>query len=265
MSMKSDMFHPPIIQSALAGIANFQFCQKMLELNVSMTILGGLSIDKKCKNATQLLLNRGRKEFLLSERENEIKRWCIDNLRLKKKRLDQIISTNVRIVEIDYMSKIWLNHLNLYVDYLEINAHCRQEEIVSIGGGQALLYNLANLERLLQEIKQFNPHNSFGIKIRGHVIQDANSLIRILERYECKFIHIDAMIPDETRADIGIIQEFAESTNIPIIGNNSVRTIEDVQKMLSVGAKAVSIARPLIDNPLFIKELIEKYIRDANE
>ena len=265
MIFKKNIFYPPIIQSAIAGIANTQFCQKMLDFNVGMTILGGLSIDEKCNSATKLLLKRGRKEFLLPEKKVEIEKWCKNNLELKRKIENQKISINIRLVDIDKMSKIWLKILCSYVDFIEINAHCRQEEIVNAGGGEGLLFNLTHLERLLKEIRETVPKISLGIKIRGFVIENYYTLIDILEKYECKYIHIDAMLPNKQKADLNIIRKFVEKTNIPIIGNNSIRTIKDIQEMLETGAIAISLARPLIRNPSVIRDLISEYSRCKNE
>ncbi|MHA1203181.1 MAG: tRNA-dihydrouridine synthase [Candidatus Heimdallarchaeaceae archaeon] len=255
------IFYPPIIQSAIAGIANSQFCQKMLDFDVSMVTLGGFSIDKKNKCATQRLADRGRDEFLLPEEDLEIKKWCKDNIKLNRRRTEQKIAANVRIVEIDDMSRSWLKNLNHYIDYIEINAHCRQEEIINIEGGQALLLDLARLEKLLLEISFNFPSIKYGIKIRGHIVDDVISLIETLERTKCNYIHIDAMIPEEDEANIELIEEFVQATDIPIFGNNSIRTIQDIQQMLSKGAKAISIARPLINNPLFMKNIIIEYVR----
>ncbi|MCE7743051.1 MAG: hypothetical protein GOP50_11435 [Candidatus Heimdallarchaeota archaeon] len=255
------MFYPPIIQSAMAGIANSQFCQKMLDFNAGMVTLGGLSIDKKNKFATRLLVDKGREEFLLPEKNPEIKKWCKDNILLKKIRMEQKIAANVRIVEIDNMSRSWLKNLEQYVDYIEINAHCRQKEIIAIDGGQTLLLDLARLEELLQEISFNFPSIIFGIKIRGHVVENVNVLIKTLERSRCEYIHIDAMIPEKDEANLELIKEFVQATDIPIIANNSIRTIEGIQQTLSKGAKAISIARPLINNPSFMENIISKYFK----
>ena len=99
--MKSEIFIPPIVQSAIAGVADHQFCQKMLEYNVGMATLGGLSIDEKNIEATKLLANRGRKEFLLPKKRQEIKNWCSQNLKFSKTRKEQKITANIRIVEFD--------------------------------------------------------------------------------------------------------------------------------------------------------------------
>ncbi len=260
--MKIDYFClPPIIQSAIAGIANAEFCQTMLNSGVGMVTLGGFSIDEKNIKATKNIITRGRKEFLLPEDTSDIKRWCEENLHLRKSKKSQKIAINLRIVEIDLMSKSWLNSLSNFVDYFEINAHCRQKEITEIGGGQALLTNTPYLEELLEKIRLLNKNAKIGIKIRGNVVNNVFNLIEILERNDCDYIHIDAMIPGKKQADLGLIKKFSNKTNIPIIGNNLVRNISDIHQMLSVGAKAISIARPLIDNPAFMEDLVAEYMK----
>ena len=66
------------------------------------------------------------------------------------------------------------------------------------------------------------------------------------------------MLKGENIADIQLLKSYCDSTDIPIIGNNSVKCIEDIKKMMKVGAIAVSVARPLITHPNFIAELIQQ-------
>ena len=257
-----EWFYPPIVQSAIAGIANSEFCQKMIDFQAGMVTLGGLSIDKLTKIATKKMVKRGRKEILLPDKESEVENWCQNQISLKKINYNQKIAANVRIVNLDKTSEIWFQILQSHIDFFEINAHCRQEEIIDIGGGQKLSQNVSNLEKLLEKIEYAFPSLQFGIKIRGYVVSNLKGFVNVLERTRCKYIHVDAMLPGVNSADLKLIKDFVETTDIPIIGNNQIRSITDVEKMLSIGVKAVSIARPLIDNPEFMNQLTQKFIEE---
>ena len=265
--MRSDIrFNPPILQSAMAGISNTLFCQKILDYRAGMVTLGGYSLDRESHHATLKMIERGRSEFLLQFKMEKVKQWCSKNLNLKKLNDQQIVSVNVRLSNVDYFSEIWLKELVKHVDIIEINAHCRQEEILKIDGGHNLLLKQEKLKSLLESVRKILPSFPLGIKIRGYIVNDYTALIRILENYSISYIHIDAMSPGHRRANIEIIRKVVELTDIPVIGNNSVRTINDVHIMMKAGAKAASLARPLIENPKFINELVIKHSgRSSND
>ena len=258
MKSKSLQINPPIIQSAISGIANKEFCQKLLDYGAGMVTLGGYSIDKSSIKATKNIRKRGRKEFLFPQEHKNLENWIIRNLNLQKGNKQQIIAANVRLVELDELSRIWLSNLDNLVDYIELNAHCRQIEILEMGGGQNIIQNLISLEELIKSIQTILRPNKLGIKIRGLSINNVEELTNLLETYGLSYIHVDCMIPGRNKVDLQIIEKLVTTTNIPIIGNNSVRTIENVLEILELGAVAVSLARPLINNPEIMLDLIEK-------
>jgi len=259
-------FIPPIVQSAMAGISDRNFCQKILNYGAGMVTLGGFSIDRDSHLATSRMIERGRNEFLLQFKVEQVKSWCLENLNLEKQINHQLVSFHVRLTEIDYFSEVWLKEVSQHVDVIEINAHCRQEEILKIDGGHNLLIQTEKLRSLLESIRKLLPSFPIGIKIRGYIVNDYPKLIEILDDYSISYIHVDAMLPGHKRANIQIIRKLVELTDIPIIGNNSVRTINDIYTMLKAGAKATSIARPLIQNPKFIQQLVIDYSgRISNE
>jgi len=258
MRIDSFLINPPIVQSAISGIANKRFCQKLLNYDAGMVTLGGFSIDLANFQATKKIMERGRNEFLFPHEKENLERWIKHNLVLQKKNIKQKIAANVRIVELDEMSKIWLSALTSVVDYVELNAHCRQNEILEKGGGQNLILNLKSLEELINSIQVVIKPEKLGIKVRGLTIRNKKQLTSLLESYNLSYIHVDAMIPGKNKSDLQIIEQLVKTTDIPIIGNNSVKSIENVLKLLDIGAVAASLARPLIDRPEIMLELINQ-------
>ncbi|TET80866.1 MAG: hypothetical protein E3J43_01600 [Candidatus Heimdallarchaeota archaeon] len=257
-------FRPPIVQSALAGISNRNFCQEILRYGAGMVTLGGFSIDYESHKATIKMIERGRKEFVLPTKQKNARLWCMKNLDLEKLNKHQSINVNIRFSKVDNLTKMWLKKFTEFVDFIEINAHCRQEEIINTNGGQSLLINLESLECLLNDIRAILPAFPLGIKIRGYLVNEYQIFVRILDEFSISFIHSDAMLPGHNRANIKIIHNLVNSTDIPIIGNNSVKTIKDIKTMFEAGAKAVSVARPLIRDPKFIQRLIRDYTGQKN-
>ena len=258
METTSFLVRPPIVQSAIAGIANKKFCQKLLDYGAGMVTLGGFSIDRMSLLAAKKMKERGRKEFIFSKENKDLEKWIQQNLSLQKKHEHQKITANVRFIELDELSRIWLSSLNNLVDYIELNAHCRQTEILEMGGGQNIIQNLKSLEELIETIHTILKPNKLGIKVRGLTIRNAKELTNLLESHRISYIHVDCMIPGKNKANLHLIEELVKTTNIPIIGNNSVKSIENVLEILELGAVAASLARPLIDSPDIMLELLEQ-------
>lgn len=249
---------PLIAQSAIAGIANRKFCQQMLDLGAGMVTLGGFPADRLNCDASLKMEERGRMECIPPVNESEFSEWFNQNFLLNKRKKNQRTAVNLRIVTVDQITEKWLKSLDGKIDILELNAHCRQKEVLSIGGGERLLKDLKRLDWLLTNISKFLQKTELSIKIRGCSVGDKDTLIKILEKQQVNYIHIDSMLKGENIADIQLLKAYCGSTDIPVIGNNSVRCIEDVKKMIKVGAIAVSVARPLITHPNFIAELIQQ-------
>lgn len=226
------------VLAPMAGITNADFCLKLIPCGFDMVTLGGYNADKPTIHAGKKIMERGRLEFDISEGE------LIDKI---KKEADKIkenwngkLSVNIRsltpdpIIEISKLKK---------VDVVEINAHCRQKEITSIGCGQALLSNPDFMEEfVLQVVKKAK--SKVSVKIRAHVPGvDELKIVNIIENTGADFIHVDAMKPGYKEADLDLITRIKDRCSIFIIGNNSITDLDSAQKMIDSGAQGISIAR----------------------
>ncbi|MHA1304058.1 MAG: tRNA-dihydrouridine synthase [Candidatus Heimdallarchaeaceae archaeon] len=261
--MKKIEFHPPIIQAAMAGISDKEFVQQMLDLGAGMVTLGGYSIDQTTHNATQEIRERGRKETIIPLETEELKRWCKTNLDLDKRDNKQLIALNLRFSSFSQNVEERMKYFSQYVDVIEINAHCRQPEIMIAKAGQYLIEDLNILNSILEHARKKLSSTFLGLKIRGYKIEKKRELVDIIERSKLDYLHIDCMQPGEHKANIKLISEFSKLTDIAIIGNNSVRTMDDVKNMLTAGASAISMARPLISNSYNIKKLIDAFYSEG--
>ncbi len=256
------MFSPPIIQSAMAGIADTLFVQEVMNLGVGMATLGGYSLDTNTHNATLKIIKRGRKEFLIPLSLPEFNAWVESNLKVKKRTSNQLLAVNIRFstsISNQFLQRVKI--LAKYVDVIEFNAHCRQKEIIEAKSGQYFTEHLDALDNVLTVMAEFARSIKIGVKIRGYKVKDKTKLVKIISDRDISYLHIDCMLPGQPYYDLKLISQFSEllDDDIAIIGNNSIREYNDIAAMLNSGASAVSLARPLIKDKLIITDLITQY------
>ena len=229
----------------MAGITNAEFLNKIIPYGFDVVTLGGYSLDEKTIQASQKIIERGRKEFhfeldeIIPHIENEVNN-------IKKIHPNVSVSANVRSVSpepIIEASKI----KNL--DIIELNCHCRQQEITSIDCGQEMLKR-PDLSEFISQIVD-NTKNKVSVKIRAN-INGINTLdiAQIIEDAGADFLHLDAMNPNVFDADWKLLENVCENTNIKVIGNNSIDSIDKIKKMYQCGVYGFSIARAIISGTL---------------
>ncbi|MDI6644407.1 MAG: tRNA-dihydrouridine synthase [Methanobacteriaceae archaeon] len=236
--MKIDESEFIIVLAPMAGITNGEFCKKMALLGFDMVTLGGYNVDDHTIEAGRKILARGRPEFDI-KKENiilEIERQA----EIIKNSTNAMVSVNLRSVSPDPIIEI--SKLK-GIDVVEINAHCRQPELTEIGCGQALLSNLDKLKYLLDEVVK-KSKSKVSVKIRANIPgNDDLKISRIIQDGGADYLHVDAMKPGFEMADYQLIRSIKGTTDIFLIGNNSIRNIETAREMLDAGSNAISIAR----------------------
>ena len=89
------------------------------------------------------------------------------------------------------------------------------------------------------------------MKIRANINGiDTIKVAKIIDNLSVHFLHIDAMKPGVNHADLDIISKVASETNIFLIGNNSITSIEDANAMINAGADGISIGRAAINGKI---------------
>lgn len=229
----------------MAGITDAEFLNKVIPFGFDMATLGGYSLDAETIEASEKIIKRGRNEFhfLQDEIIDHIKKEV--NL-IKKQHPDVKVSVNVRsttpqpIIEVSKIDNL---------DIVEINCHCRQEEILAIGCGQ----NMLKREDLADYIKDVvdNASCEVSVKIRANVEgSDTLKIAKLIENAGADYLHIDAMKAGIFDADYDLLTEICSNTNIKVIGNNSIDSEQKIEKMLKTGVYGFSIARALISGKL---------------
>jgi len=230
-----------VVLAPMAGITDGSFCGKYRDL-FGIVTLGGLNLDSATLSASKEMVKRGRKEFLysLDEFEDVIKREIN-----KARGSNALISVNIRFKDFDD-AKRRIEVLGEHCDIIELNCHCRQEEMVRLGIGQELLKreNLETLRNFLKGIWELEMEKPIFLKVRANVVP-VEGLIDNLNKVRRYFhgIHLDCFNPGRDYPDINYIQKvrncFKEKI---IIGNNSINSIKDAERMLRY-SDLISVAR----------------------
>lgn len=225
----------------MAGITNGNFCKKMASYGFDMVTLGGYNIDGLTIDAGCKIIARGRSEFDIPE--DELISHLKKESKLVKNSWDGMLSVNLRTTSFDPV--IGISKLQ-DVDVVEINAHCRQPEIMRVGAGQALLYSPEKLHNLTKKVAKHSK-SKVSVKIRANV-PDVNliEVAKLIEDAGSDYLHLDAMKPGFDSADYEIVKSIKENSDIFLIGNNSIKDLKSAKKMMDAGADGISIARAVI-------------------
>jgi TIM-barrel protein len=229
----------------MAGITDGAFCRDISKEGFDMVTLGGYNVDHPTIQAGREILSRGRPEFVVEE--ELLSSYLEDQVKIVQEEFEGALSVNLRSVTIEpivEVSKI------RGVNVVEVNAHCRQKEITSLGCGQAMLLDVPHLEEYLREIVR-KAKSLVSVKIRANVpgVNEVE-VAEAVERSGANFLHVDAMLPGSDSADLNIIRSIKENTSIFLLGNNSIKDVTSAREMLNAGADGISIARAAIGGSL---------------
>ncbi|MBR4448060.1 tRNA-dihydrouridine synthase [Methanobrevibacter sp.] len=229
----------------MAGITNADFLKKVIPYGFNVATLGGYSLDAPTIDASKKIIERGRSEFdfplseIFTHIENEVES-------IKKVHNNVKVSANVRATTAQPIIDVG-NIKDL--DIVEINCHCRQKEILDIGCGQKML-NRQDLGDFISDVVD-NVNSEVSVKIRANVEgTDTLKLASLIEDSGADYLHVDAMKKGVFEADWELLTEICNNVNIKVIGNNSVNSQVNLQKMIDTGVDGFSIARSVISGNL---------------
>jgi TIM-barrel protein len=236
-------FRNPVAVASMAGITDSAYFVQCKDAGLYM--LGGYSLDEPTMNASKAIVARGRKEFI----SDDIFSFIEEELK-KVSGKGVAIGINVRATTTEPMIKA-AELAKKYGALLEINAHCRQEEMTAIGVGEVMLKDRIKLARLVGDLK--NTGVVVSLKMRSGAVDDV-ALMRLLEKAGLDIAHVDAM--GRSGANVNAIKKIRDGTSLFIIGNNSIDGYETAQAMYSAGSDMISVARAVMANPKIVKSLV---------
>lgn len=232
------------VLAPMAGITDGLFCSKLAPQGFDMVTIGGYNVDHKTIEAGERIIQRGRSEFNIPL--EGISKHIEQQIKIIKedKSWEGLISVNLRSITPSPI--IGVSEL-IGVDVVEINSHCRQPEILELGCGQALLNKPDKLYEFTREVVR-KAESKVSVKIRANVPgTDIIALSKSMEDAGADFLHVDAMKPGYPHADYDVVSAIKDTTDIFLIGNNSIKNRESAYKMINAGADGFSMARALIN------------------
>ena len=238
----------PIALAPMAGITDSKFAAQFTD-HVGMVVLGGYNLDELTNEAAQREVQRGRREFITDSPmeflESELQAITGEDT-------GTAVMVNVRAADIEaYADAARL--AKKYGAGIEINAHCRQPEIMELGAGESLLGHLDTLREIIETVRSTGAVVS--VKTRANVVDDLE-VAKVIEQAGAHIIHIDAM--GGRGADVNVIRKIRNNTSLFIIGNNSIVDFSSGKAMFSRGADMVSAARAVINEPNTLRSLVDQ-------
>ncbi|MHA2073923.1 MAG: hypothetical protein ACW97X_04845 [Candidatus Hodarchaeales archaeon] len=246
----------PSILAAMAGITDGEFTKYFLEEGgAGYVTIGGYSIGKELSEASLESFRRGRSEFLLQS-NNESHEIFQEARKIKQ---FSRLFINLRINN-HLNAKSFANELADFsgndLPTIEINAHCRQEEIMYLGGGQSLLRRMKELIKIIKvfQAKDFN----VSVKIRGNAIPP-HEILPLIDSWHVNYFHIDSYKAGKEGTDLELLSLYSNAINTPIIGNNSIVDFHSACEVLNTGVNYFSIARAAQKDRLVFKNILKKF------
>ena len=234
-------FDPPVAAASLSGRSDAAWARAALP-HVGAAFLGGIALDEPTRRAARAMVERDRTEFLPD-----------DPLAFVDGQLAELASAplrpgfNVRAASpdpIEAAARVCAAHDAI----LELNAHCRQDEMCAAGTGESLLRDPERAARFVRAGASTGA--TVGVKVRAEVPGvDLPALAATLEAAGADFLHVDAMDSEPLIAEV-----VAATDRARVIANNGVRDRETVREYLAHGADAVSVGRPS-DDPAVLERV----------
>jgi len=233
-------FEPRVALASLSGRSDAAWARAGGE-HAGAAFLGGIALDEPTREAAREMLDREREEFLPA-----------DPLEFVDSQLAALAETpirpafNVRASSPDpvrEVAAVCRDHDAI----LEINAHCRQEEMCAAGAGESLL---REPERLCEYVRAAaGTGATVSLKCRTEL--DGVDLPAVAARASdagADVIHVDAMDSE------GVVAEVVAAADAAVVANNGVRDRATVREYLACGADAVSVGRPS-DDPTVLRRV----------
>jgi TIM-barrel protein len=247
-SASEPAFDPPVAAASLSGESDAAWAEAAAP-SVGCAFLGGIALDGPTRAAARELRSRDRTEFLPSDPigfvDEQLAALALSDVDVRP-------GVNVRGVSpepIEAVASVCADRGAI----VEINAHCRQEEMCDVGAGETLL---SDGDRLCEYVAAASGTDAtVSVKLRTEVPGvDLPALSARLSAAGADLLHVDAMDSEPTIAEV-----VDAAPDAAVIANNGVRDRATVREYLEYGADAVSVGRPS-DDP----ELLER-VRSAAE
>ncbi|MFC7079897.1 tRNA-dihydrouridine synthase [Halorussus caseinilyticus] len=237
------MFDPRLALASLSGQSDAAWAETAEE-HAGAAFLGGIALDGPTREAAAEMVERDREEFLPDDPVA-----FVDRQLAALADADLRPGFNVRTASLGPLREV----AEVCADHdaiLELNAHCRQDEMCRAGAGEALLRDPDRLREQVSAAAAEGP--AVSVKVRAELSGvDLSAVARTIADAGGDAIHVDAMDSEAVVADIAGV---AAETDLFVIANNGVRDETTVREYLDYGADAVSVGRPS-DDPAVLRRV----------
>ncbi|MFD1515012.1 dihydropyrimidine dehydrogenase [Halomarina rubra] len=235
-----DPFEPRVAVASLSGAADAEWARAASEY-AGCAFLGGVSLDDATREAARALVAREREEFLPDDPVA-----FVDAQLAALADVPVRPAMNVRSATLDpvrAVGAVCADHGAL----LELNAHCRQDEMCAAGAGETLL---RDGDGLCEQVAAAAATGAtVSVKLRAEIPGvDLPTLAPDLVAAGAAVLHVDAMDSEH------VVGEVAAACDAFVVANNGVRDRETVREYLDFGADAVSVGRPS-DDPRVLRRV----------
>lgn len=235
------MFEPRLGLASLSGESDADWARAGQQW-AGTAFLGGICLDERSREAArEMVADRDREEFLPADPLAfvDAQLGALDEADLRP-------AINVRSATIGPVgdaAAVAADHDAI----LEVNAHCRQDELCAVGCGERLL---ADTERLAEYVAAASDAGAdVSVKVRAEVPDvDLSETAGAVEAAGADAIHVDAMDSE------GMVAKVAAASDLFVVANNGVRDRATVREYLAYGADAVSVGRPS-DDPRVLRRV----------
>jgi TIM-barrel protein len=226
-------FGPRLAAASLSGESDAEWARAAAPY-VGAAFLGGIALDEPTRAAARELVARDRSEFLPDDPIE-----FVDDQLAALSDAPLTPGFNVRATSpapIREAATVCADRDAI----LEVNAHCRQDEVCAAGAGESLL---RDGDRLCTYVRSAaGTGATVSVKVRTEVEGvDLPALSARLDDAGADVVHVDAM---DSEAVVG---EVAAATDAFVLANNGVRDRATVAEYLDYGADGVSVGRPSDD------------------
>ncbi|MFB6354383.1 MAG: dihydropyrimidine dehydrogenase [Halobacteriales archaeon] len=230
------MFEPRLALASLSGRADADWARAGLP-HAGAAFLGGIALDDASRAAARrMVADRDREEFLPDDPLAfvDAQLAALDDAPL-------LAGFNVRSTTVEPVRRA-AAVCSEHDAVVEINAHCRQEELCAVGCGESLL---GDADRLADYVRAAaSTGATVSVKVRAEVPGvDLPGLAPRLARAGADLLHVDAM---DTEPVVGAVVD-AAGDELFVVANNGVRDRASTHEYLAMGADAVSVGRPSDD------------------
>ena len=234
------MFEPRLALASLSGQSDADWALAGRP-HAGAAFLGGIALDGPAREAAAAMVaDRDRDEFLPEE-----PLAFVDDQLSALADAGLLAGVNVRATTPEPVREA-AAVCRAHGAVLEVNAHCRQDELCDVGCGEALL---ADADRLAAQVEAAATAGAtVSVKVRTEVPGvDLLELAPTLLDAGASVLHVDAMDSEPVVGELAA----AVGDDAFLIANNGVRERATVREYLELGADAVSVGRPS-DDPVVL-------------